>query len=69
MYPIGDHLDPSHCGRVLDCAGSLANYYSHMTKLEYQSQNRFEYFHSFSIKILEGMYVCIFTVGKVTCDL
>ena len=31
MHPIGDQLDPSHCGRMLDCAASLANYYSHMT--------------------------------------
>ena len=37
MHPIGDQLDPSRCGRMLDCAASLANYYSHMTNLEYQS--------------------------------
>ena len=45
MHPIGDQLAPSHCGRMLDCTATLANYYSNVANLEYQSLNRIEFFN------------------------
>ena len=69
MHPIGDQLDPSHCGRMLDCTASLANYYSHMTNLEYTSLRiGSSTLIPFEIVSSRGDR-CIFTVDKFTCYL
>ena len=69
MHPIGDQLDPSHCGRMLDCAASLAKYYSNVTNLEYTSLRiGSSTLIPFEIMRSRGDR-CIFTVGKFTCYL
>ena len=69
MHPIGDQLDHSHCGRMLDCAASLAKYYSNATNLEYTNLRiRSSTLIHFEIMSSRGDR-CIFTVGKITCYL